>query len=55
MNQAIYPLKQVIESLTSTTQLIVLTKEHEYLKRIRSQYQADAEPVTKVQVIQRDQ
>ena len=55
MNQAIYPLKQVIESLTSTTQLIVLTKEHEYLKRIRSQYQADAEPVTKVQVTQRDQ
>jgi len=32
-----------------------LTKQLEYLKRIRSQYQADAEPVTKVQVIQRDQ
>lgn len=55
MNQANSPLKQVIESLTSTTQLIVLTKQLEYLKRIRSQYQADAEPVTKVQVTQRDQ
>lgn len=32
-----------------------LTKQLEYLKRIRSQYQADAEPVTRVQVTQRDQ
>ncbi len=64
MNKPVIPKVQqssrcVIENDASLRQIDAeiarLTKQLEYLKRIRSQYQADAEPVTKVQVTQRDQ
>ncbi len=40
------PLKEVIDSLDRTTDIIRLSKQLEYLKRIRSQYAAQAELVT---------
>lgn len=64
MNKPVIPKVQQFTRSTSESdaslrqidaEIARLTKQLDYLKRIRSQYQADAEPVTKVQVTQRDQ